>query len=125
MPKKFTKEKVFYAIMALIVAILIFLVSNIPSPTQEITRFNLSTIYHFGVFFMLTFFLTLTLVNKKFNNKILLIIMLVSLIYAISDEFHQLFVMGRFTSISDVLTDITGSLFSILILKIPEKLNKL
>jgi len=125
MLKKISKEKIFYIVMTILIAIAIFLFSNIPTPIGEKTGLNLATIYHFGVFFMFTFFLTLSLINKKLSNKTILIIFLISLIYAISDEFHQLFVPGRFCSIKDVLVDSTGSLFSFLILKVPEKLNKL
>ena len=37
-------------------------------------------------------------------------ILFISLFYAVSDEFHQLFVQGRGSSVSDVLIDFGGSL---------------
>lgn len=125
MLKRFTKERAFYAIVTLLIALEIFLFSNISSPIGEYVGFNLATLYHFGVFFMFTFFLTLTIKDKNISNKTILIVLLISLIYAISDEFHQLFVPGRFCSIKDMLVDFIGSFFSILILKGIEKLNKL
>jgi len=42
--------------------------------------------------------------------------MVVCLIYAISDEMHQLFVPGRSGQISDILLDFAGSIVGILIL---------
>ncbi len=126
MQKRLEKKRKFFLFMTLIIAIVIFLFSSIPSfPFAEKAGFNLATFYHFGVFFMFTFFLSLTLINKKINNKMILIILLISLIYSISDEFHQLFVPGRFASIKDILIDFTGSLFSVLSIKSLEKFNKL
>jgi len=125
MEKKLSKEKIFYLIMTLLIAIEIFLFSNISSPIWEKTGFNLATFYHFGVFFMFTFFLSLAIKKGKFDNKTIMIILLISLIYAISDEFHQLFVLGRFASIKDILIDFAGSIFSVLILKVLEKFKKL
>ena len=124
MLKKFTKERTFYVIVTLLIALEIFLFSSIPSPIGEYVGFNLATFYHFGVFFMFTFFLTLTIKGKEINNKTILIILLISLIYAISDEFHQLFIVGRFASIEDILIDFAGSLLSVLTLKVIGKFNK-
>lgn len=125
MSKRFDKKRIFYALMTLLIALEIFLFSSIPIPIGGKTGFNLATYYHFGVFFMFTFFLSLTLINKKLSNKTILIILLISLIYAISDEFHQLFVMGRFCNIKDILIDFTGSIFSVLFVKVLEKFNKI
>jgi VanZ family protein len=125
MADKWNKKRIFYAFITLVIAIVIFLFSNIPTPIGEKTGLNLATFYHFGVFFMFTFFLTLSLINKKISNKTILIVLLISLIYAISDEFHQLFVVGRFASVKDILIDFAGSILSVLILKVIEKFNKL
>lgn len=37
--------------------------------------------------------------------------MVVCLIYGVSDEYHQTFIPGRFSSISDVVADVAGGLF--------------
>lgn len=120
------KNRKFFLFMTLLIALEIFLFSTISSfPIGEKTGLNLATFYHFGVFFMFTFFLSLTLINKKINNKTIIIILLISLIYALSDEFHQLFVPGRFCSLKDILVDLAGSLLSVLFIKILDKFNKL
>jgi len=111
--------------MTLLVALEIFLFSSISTPIGERTTFNIATLYHFSVFFMFTFFLSLTLINKKISNKIIIIILLISLIYSILDEFHQIFVMGRFCSFKDVIIDFAGSFFSVLIIKTLDKFNKI
>ncbi len=125
MPKKFAKGKIFYIVITILIALEIFLFSSISSPIGEKTGFNLATFYHFGIFFIFTFFLSLSLKKGKINNKTILIILLISLIYAISDEFHQLFVPGRFCSIKDILIDFAGSLFSVLSIKSFKRFNKL
>lgn len=112
--------------MTIIIAIVIFLVSGISSfPIIEKTGIDLSIFYHFGVFFMFAFFLSLTLIDKKLNTRTIIIILLLSLAYAMSDEFHQLFVVGRFADIKDVTIDFIGSIYSVLIVKTIEKWKKL
>jgi VanZ family protein len=126
MANMLNKEKIFYAIMTFIIAVIIFSISSISSfPQIEKAGLNISIFYHFGVFFMLTFFLTLYLTSKSLDRKTILIVLLISLAYAISDEFHQLFVPGRFCSIKDALIDLTGSLCSILLIKIVKRFKKI
>ena len=126
MTKRISKQRIFYIIITIILAIVIFLVSNISSfPILQKAGIDISVFYHFGVFFMFTFFLTLSLINKKLDNKTILIILLISLAYAISDEFHQLFVVGRVADIKDALTDFAGSISSVSVIKILERLKKI
>jgi VanZ family protein len=126
MSKKIGKARIFYIVMTILIALVIFFVSSISSfPIIEKTGIDISVFYHFGVFFMFTFFLTLSITDRKMDKKTILVILLISLIYAISDEFHQLFVPGRFADIKDASIDFLGSLLSVLILKVFEKLDKL
>jgi len=125
MANNFNKERIFYLIMTLLIALVIFLFSNISSPIGEQTGLNLAIFYHFGIFFIFTFFLSLTLKNKKLDNKTVFIILLISLIYALSDEFHQLFVPGRFCNIKDILIDFAGSFLSVIFIKFLNRLKKL
>lgn len=118
-------KKIFYLVITSLIAIEIFLFSNVTSQAGISLGFNLATIYHFGIFFMFTFFLSLTLKKNKLDKKTILIILSISLIYAISDEFHQLFVPGRFSDIKDIFIDFCGSILSIVMLKIIERFNKL
>jgi len=58
---------------------------------------------------MLTFFLLIALVQGKVQYKyFILTTLLIVIAYAITDELHQLFVLGRHTAISDVLIDSIG-----------------
>lgn len=125
MPKKFDRKRIFYISMTLLIAIVIFLFSNISTSAGEYVGLNLATFYHFGVFFMFTFFLSLSLRSREMNTKTILIVLLLSLAYAISDEFHQLFVIGRFASAKDVLIDFAGSLCSVLAIRTLERFKKI
>jgi VanZ family protein len=59
--------------------------------------------------------------NNNIDRRTVAVVLLISLAYAISDEFHQLFVAGRFASVKDVIVDMVGSLFALLVVKILEK----
>jgi VanZ family protein len=122
---KMDNKRIFYLIMTFLVAIEIFLFSNVPSQVGIDAKLNLAAMYHFGIFFMFTFFLSLTLKKNKIDKKTVLIILSISLIYAMFDEFHQLFVPGRFSDIRDILVDLCGSVLSVVMIKIIERFNKL
>ena len=69
-----------------------------------------SKMAHFGIL--------VTLLVREYNvsfNKCLFISLLVCLLYSISDEVHQLFVIGRSGEIRDVLIDTSGSFIGIFI----------
>lgn len=122
---KLSKEREFYIAMTFLVAVIIFLFSDITTPVGKETGLNLATLYHLGVFFTFTFFLTLAIKSKDLNKKTIAIVFLITLIYAISDEFHQLFVIGRFASIKDILIDMIGSSLALLTFKILEVFKKI
>lgn len=118
MIKKFSKKKTFYLIMTLILAGVIFYASTIKTAGEVQTGLNPSLVYHFGVFFMFTFFLFLTVKkeNTKLNLSTVLLVFLISIFYAIFDEIHQIFVPGRFACFKDILIDGSGSLCAILLI---------
>ena len=66
---------------------------------------------HFFLYFILGI-LIISICREFFpiNYKILLLASLIFLLYAISDEIHQLFVPGRSGEIKDILIDYLGSL---------------
>ena len=71
---------------------------------------------HFSLFALLGIFAyisaSLTFIKKgsHFIQKDAIISLIFCLLYAISDEIHQLFVSGRSGQITDVLIDLSGSL---------------
>ena len=71
---------------------------------------------HFTIYMILG--ILVTLLVREYNvsfNKCLFISLLVCFLYSISDEVHQLFVMGRSGEIRDVLIDTSGSFIGIFI----------
>ena len=58
---------------------------------------------------------------KTINYKLLLLTLILCLLYASSDEWHQTFVDGRVGSYKDVLLDTCGSLIGIIIYKLIKK----
>ena len=86
-------------------------------------------IAHFTEFTLLGFFLMMHLISykpyiKTFNYKMFIracISLIIGVLYAFSDEIHQMFVADRYSSIYDVMIDGSGVLFgiAILILSLP------
>lgn len=71
---------------------------------------------HFTIYMILG--ILVTLLVREYNisfYKCLFISLLVCLLYSISDEIHQLFVMGRSGEIKDVFIDTSGSFIGIFV----------
>lgn len=62
-------------------------------------------------------FLVMNLV-KDYNKKYIIISIITCIIYAVSDEVHQLFVPGRSCQLMDVLIDSFGSIIGIYLYKL-------
>ena len=63
--------------------------------------------------------LVYSLITEFISNsyKSLLLSIGISLLYACSDEIHQLFVSGRSGQVSDIILDVFGSLLGVLVFK--------
>ena len=112
------KNKAIPIAITILIALTIFYLSTFKSVPAGIltSKINLAYVYHFGIFLLFTFFLTIWVKgNNKLNLKYFLIIFLISIFYAISDEIHQIFVPGRFGSVTDFLIDGIGSMFSVVV----------
>ena len=122
----FEKYPKFSWFIVILIAIAIFFVSSLAFPPGQASGWK-SLVYHFSAFFFLGFFLIISIIKGNKKNILLLILLsaLFAIIYAISDEFHQLFVPGRTCSLSDILVDSAGilsaSLLYILSLKFRKK----
>lgn len=77
---------------------------------------------HYIIYLLLGFFIYNIFLLTGVKHKVLISI-LVCIIYAITDETHQLFVSGRTGQVLDVFIDTIGSLTSILLIKF-KKNNK-
>jgi len=70
-------------------------------------------VYHFSAYLVLSFFFSRALNKNKTSlslTKIFIFAIVFTVIYGISDEFHQAFVPGRSVSAFDVLIDTLGGL---------------
>ena len=68
---------------------------------------------HFTEYFILGVLIVNCLINFKISKYYLLYAILIGVIYAISDEIHQVFVSGRVGSPVDVLIDSCGVITSV------------
>lgn len=82
----------------------IFKIENI-----ELLSFIIRKLAHFTEYLILGF-LTINMLNKNDISKKYLISILICIIYATSDEIHQIFVPGRACQIRDILIDSIGSI---------------
>ena len=109
-------EKKRYAaiILTLLIALEILYFSSISGTSNgRVGMGFIPIIYHLAVFFLFNFFLLVAIKgNKKIKIDYLIIALGISIIYALLDEFHQIFVPLRNASIQDILTDTIGIFLS-------------
>jgi len=112
MIKKLEKNRKFSIAFTIIIALEIFLVSSIPGGGISI-GFDFSTLYHFFAFFVFNFFMLACIggIKKGFDKKLILVLA-ISLTYAVLDEFHQFFVPLRTPDVMDFLVDSIGIFLS-------------
>ncbi len=125
MIKWLERKRMFAIIFTILIAIEIFYFSSIPGGKQGIIArgINVAIIYHIIVFFLFNFFLLISIKGKQeIKVKHILIAITISLIYAIFDEIHQMFVPFRHSSIQDVLTNSIG-IFSSTLLYLYSRMN--
>ncbi|HKL23897.1 MAG TPA: VanZ family protein [Candidatus Nanoarchaeia archaeon] len=109
------KNRKISLILTLIIAFIIYLFSTIHgSSISSPEIFNLSYIYHFGIFFLFSLFLLITIKGEKETEKHhVFIVLIIAIIYAFLDELHQSFIPGRNASVIDLLTDTAGIFLSV------------
>lgn len=121
------EKRGFHIILTILFAIIIFYVSslsNLPAPKM----IDLSSFYHFLIFFYFSFFLLLAIKGRdNLKLKNLILPMIIALIYAALDEIHQAFVPYRSCDFFDFFTDSAGilaSTFFILLLNLKKSNNQ-
>lgn len=101
------------------------------SPNINYNQVNLNHIIrksaHFGVYLILGILVANGLLATSISkSKGIYLSLLISILYAISDEIHQIYIPGRSGQASDVLLDSAGALVGILFLNaIIRKLYKI
>lgn len=106
-----------YWIPAILFMAIIFWLSSRPSPEELkilpiFARLKLVHIVEYGILYFLFWF---ALVRTSAYSKIEIIILALSftVLYGLTDEFHQIFVIGRTARLIDVVADgVGGGLFA-------------
>lgn len=93
------------------------LVENVTNIQLNIEDFNhiVRKAAHFTAYLILGILISIAFSTSIKNRKIQVKIMIICILYASSDEFHQLFVPGRGSSVIDVMIDTSGALIGILL----------
>ena len=109
----FEKNNKISWIITIIIAVIIFYMSSLTFESAGGSKgFGYKAdIYHISIFFLFAFFLSISLIKGK-NKKFILLVIIISVLYGFSDEFHQIFVPGRVSSLSDVFLDCFGILIA-------------
>lgn len=97
---------------------LIFFLSSMPNLESGLDQdFLLRKFAHIFEYFVLTLLIFQTVFKSKQNKKTALFLAAVSsLLYAISDEYHQTFVFGRSGNVTDVIIDSFGIFLAVLLI---------
>jgi len=84
---------------------------------KDILELLIRKLAHMAEYAILAVFLGITIqLNRKWNRKWQLKTVILSCLYASSDEFHQLFVTGRSGQLNDVAIDSAGAVCGMLFL---------
>lgn len=114
------KRQIYFYIPIIIYSIVLFILSN-QSTTPDFINdyFGMDKLVHAIVY---SFFAILTNVGLKYKfhgmNNRLGIILAIRIVFCISDEYHQSFIIGREASVYDILFDIIGLLVGLAIIKL-------
>ena len=118
-------KKIFYWAAAITYALVIFFLSSLSnSQTDKFYLFkNSDKVIHIMVYALLCLLLNRAL-SFTFKNSVKryvpIVAIFISIVYAITDEFHQSFVPGRYASIDDIFADGIGAVISQIILYIKD-----
>jgi Predicted integral membrane protein len=107
-------RKIILCLPSVIFAILIFVLSHLPSDLIPPNVFNLQDkLLHAFVFFLFGISLLIAFSNVNNKRKVLILVFLIGSIYGMLDELHQLYVPGRVCDITDWMADSFGVAISL------------
>ncbi len=81
----------------------------------EDSRFVIRKIAHFSIYFILGIIAYLTIKSYDFK-KIIFYTLIICLVYAISDEVHQMFIAERTPHLLDIFIDFSGAFISCMLI---------
>ncbi|MBU2589738.1 MAG: VanZ family protein [Nanoarchaeota archaeon] len=106
------KTFIFYWLPVLLYSGLIFYLSSLSKPIPDVLLVEFSysdKLLHIIEYFILAF-LVFRLLNFYKVSKAYLYAIILTVLYGITDEIHQLFVPGRFFSVYDIMANSIGAL---------------
>lgn len=81
---------------------------NINPHNKDFIHFIIRKLAHISEYLVLTFLLFNALICDLSFKKSLLLSSIISILYSMTDEFHQIFIPGRVGTIKDVFIDFIG-----------------
>jgi VanZ family protein len=105
---------------------LIFIASSSPSPGPT-PEFLSDKLLHFGAYAALGFTILRALAGAQLTSATparALIALLLTVLYGVSDEFHQSFVPGRTPDVMDVVADAIGAGAGIIVLMVAPRVSR-
>jgi len=102
-------------LFVVLIGVGIFYVSSLEFGPGVAGGFNfIPTLYHILAFFLFAFFLVVAVLRgSRQRVRFLWMVILIAVLYAISDELHQLFVPGRSCALYDLMLDFFGVLVGV------------
>lgn len=111
-----------YQIPAIGCALLIFILSSIPG--DNLPDFNVSMgdkLQHIIAYSVLGFLMARAMFYQTrfpgWRNNYIAVVLIIGILFGISDEFHQNFVPGRFMDVMDLVADSIGICLGLLVFR--------
>ena len=92
---------------------IIFYASSLPDLKPPLTITNIDKVFHVLEYLPFGFLLARAFIQQWPAVRIGQVVTICSLLYGISDEYHQSFVPGREPGVSDVIADTTGGFLGV------------
>jgi len=113
MLRVFEKNRWLSIIITLVIALVIFILSDISNLSSK-GSFLMSVLYHIVIFFLFCLFLFISIKGKKKVSVLqIFLVLIISIVYALFDEVHQSYVIGRSGNFFDVLYNTIGIFFAV------------
>ncbi|MBW1745742.1 MAG: VanZ family protein [Deltaproteobacteria bacterium] len=116
-----SKKFIYYWLPVIIYCLLIFIQSSYHSPEKIPSLPHIDKVLHFFAYAILGVLFLMAFRTQRFKENINMVIMLSILsssLYGLSDEVHQYFVPSRNADIMDFFADVMGSIFGVCVFKL-------
>lgn len=115
-----SKKFIYYWLPVLLYCLLIFIQSSYPSPENIPSLPYIDKVIHFAVYAILGILFFMAFRTQRFKeniNMVIILSILSSSLYGMSDEVHQYFVPHRDADLMDFLADVAGSICGVYVIK--------